>query len=401
MATVTRPEGGIMKVQAKKVQVTDEIRQAVLAQLDNAVYYGGEQCFHFERELAAYVKAEHALALNSGTSALLVAAMAVGVRAGDELLVPANVYDTSAEIPAFLGAVPIFCDVEADTANVTAETLAARLSPRTKAIILTHMYGHPADMDPIMEMARTHRLPVIEVCAHALGAEYKGRRVGAIADVGVFSLGSKNISVCGSGGAVSTNSPEKDREMELISRHGWPRVPIDESFFRMVPFADSPMAGMFPLERDPVRAGLNLQLDEIPCAVGRIGLRSLDEWNERRRYFAGLYGSLLKDAKVPVRPLSLKPWALHSYLHYVVRAERRDALMHFLWERGVETRVHYPTLLPELRYYREHFPTSPDLYPVARQLNRDVLTLPVHPWLTDREVEYVVGRVAEFYHALR
>ncbi len=178
MATVTRSEGGIMKVQAKKVQVTDEIRQAVLAQLDNAVYYGGEQCFHFERELAAYVKAEHALALNSGTSALLVAAMAVGVRAGDEVLVPANVYDTSAEIPAFLGAVPIFCDVEADTANVTAETLAARLSPRTKAIILTHMYGHPADMDPIMEMARTHRLPVIEVCAHALGAEYKGRRVG-------------------------------------------------------------------------------------------------------------------------------------------------------------------------------------------------------------------------------
>ena len=323
--------------------------------------------------------------------------MAVGIGARDEVLIPANVYDTSAEIPAFLGAVPVFCDVDPETANVTSDTLAARLSPRTKAVILTHLYGHPADMDPILEMAKAHNLSVIEIGAHALGAEYKGRKVGALADIGVFSLGSKNVSVCGSGGAVSTDSPERYREMALISRHGWPRVSIDESFFEAVPFEDSPMAGMFPVERDPVRPGLNLQLDEIPCAVGRIGLRSLDEWNQRRRHFAGLYTALLKDARVPVHPLPVKPWATHAYLHYVVRADRRDALLRYLWERGVETRVHYPTLLPELRYYREHFPTSPDVYPIARRLNQEMLTLPVHPWLADREVEYVVGRVAEFY----
>jgi dTDP-4-amino-4,6-dideoxygalactose transaminase len=397
MSTVARPEGGVMKVQAKKVQITDEIREVVLAQLESAVYYGGAQGFHFERELSRYLDVKYALAVNSGTSALLVAAMALGIGPGDEVLVPANVYDSSPEVPTFLGAVPIFCDVDEDTANVTAETLATRLTSKTRAIILTHLYGHPADMDPILQVARAHKLGVIEICAHAMGAEYKGKKVGGLADIGVFSLGSKNISVCGSGGAVSTNSPEWHREMTLISRHGWPRSSIDESFFQTVPFEDSPMAGMFPVERDPLRPGLNLQLDEIPCAIGRIGLRSLDGWNEQRRYFARLYTRLLKEAGVPVRPLPVKPWATHSYLHYVVRVDRRDALLRYLWDRGIETRVHYPTLLPELRYYREHFPTSPDVYPVARRLNQDMLTLPVHPWLADREVEYVVGRVADFY----
>lgn len=388
-----------MKVQAKKVQMTDEIRQAVLAQLDNAVYYGGEQAFHFERELASYLGVKHALTLNSGTSALLVAAMAVGVGSGDEVLVPANVYDTSPEVPAFLGASPVFCDVDPDTANVTAETLAARRTSRTKAIILTHLYGHPADMDPIMDFARAHSLRVIEIGAHALGAEYKGKKVGGLADIGVFSLGSKNISVCASGGFVSTDSPELHREMALISRHGWPRVPIDDSFFRTIPFQDSPMAGMFPVERDPVRPGLNLQLDEIPCVVGRISLKSLDTWNERRRHFAGLYARMLKDTNVPVEPLPVKPWATHAYLHFVVRADRRDALLKTLWDAGIETRVHYPKLLPELRYYQEHFPTDLSLYPVARRLNAEMLTLPVHPWLDEGEVEHVVTRVFHFYRS--
>lgn len=386
-----------MKIQAKKIQVTDEMRQAVLAQLDKAVYYGGEQEFYFERELATYLGVRHALTLNSGTSALLVAAMALKIGPGDEVLVPANVYDTSAEIPAFLGAAPVFCDVDPDTANVTADTLAARRTSRTKAVIFTHLYGHPADMDPIMDFARSHNLRVIEIGAHALGAAYKGKKVGSLADVGVFSLGSKNISVCASGGFVSTNSPEWFEEMALISRHGWPRVPIDETFFQSIPFEDSPMAGMFPVERDPLRPGLNLQLDEIPCAVGRIALRSLDDLNERRRQYAGLYTRMLKDANVPVEPLPVKPWATHAYLHFVVRAKRRDALLRTLWDAGIETRVHYPKLLPELRYYRERFPTDPERYPVARRLNAEMLTLPVHPWLTDGEVEHVIARVFKFY----
>src|SRR6266480_3923233 len=388
-----------MKVQAKKVQMTEEIRRAVLAQLDKAVYYGGEQAYWFERELAAYLGVKHVLTLNSGTSALLVASMACQIGRGDDVLVPANVYNSTAEVPAFLGATPVFCDVDEDTANVTAESLSARMTSRTKAIILTHLYGHPADMDPIMALARQYNLRVIEIGAHALGGEYKRRKVGCLADIGVFSLSSKNISVCSSGGAVSTNSAEWYEAMLLTSRHGWRRLPVDETFFHQVQFEDSPMVGMLPVDRDSIRPGLNLQLDEIPCAVGRIAMKSLDEWNERRRQFARRYTELLSEAAVPVHPLRLKPWAKHAYLHYVVRASDRDDLLRYLLGADIEARVHYPILLPEMRYYRQEFPTRPELYAMARRLLREIITLPVHPWLTDREIQYVVGKVADFYRS--
>ncbi len=386
-----------MTVSSKLVDLTDEIRQAVVAQLERAVYYGGEQAYRFEQGLAAYLRVKHAVTVNSGTSGVLVAAIALGIGQGDEVVIPANVYPSSAEVSAFLGATPVFCDVEEDTANPTVDTLAARITKRTKAMIVTHMYGHPADMDPIMALAREHKLSVIEIGAHALGAEYKGKKVGSLADVGMFSLGSKNISVYSSGGAVSTNSPQRFEEMAQISRHGWPRLPFDESLFRNFQFKDSPMSAMFPLQRDSVRPGLNLQLDEIPCAIGRIALRSLDAWNDRRRAIAALYTRLIREAQVPVRPLSVKPWAKHSYLHYTVRAERRDALMRHLVDSDIEAWIIYSIPLPEMHYYKKHFPTRPEIYPVIRKLQQEILTLPINPWLTDNQIEYVVERIADFY----
>ena len=386
------------KVQSKRVEITEEIRQAVLAQLDRGVYYGGEQAYRFEHELAAYLGVRHVLTVNSGTSAILAAAMALGIGPGDEVIVPANVYVSSAEVPAFLGAVPVFCDVDEATANVTADTLRARLSPRTKAVIVTHMYGHAADMDPILEVARGRGLRVIEICAHGLGAEYKGKRLGTFGDAAVFSLGSKNISMCATGGAVATNSAPLYEEAAKISRHGWARLPVASSFYRQIAFADSPMSGMSPLDRDSARPGLNLQLDEIPCTIGRIGLRHLEEWNARRREIAALYTRLLSEAGVPVRPPVVHPWTKHAFLHYVVRALRRDGLRDFLVETGVEALIHYPQPLPDMRYYREHYPTSPSVYPVASRLAGEILTLPIHPWLDDADVEYVVARVSQFYH---
>lgn len=386
-----------MKVSSKLTHLTDEIRQAVMAQLENAVYYGGEQAFRFEAEMASYLGTKHVVSVNSGTSALLVAAVAMRIGPGDEVLVPANVYVTNAEVPAFLGATPVFCDVDEETANATAETLAARLTPKTKAIILTHLYGHPVDMDPVLAFARAANLRVIEIGPHALGAEYKGRKVGGLGDIGVFSLGSKNISVYASGGAASTNSPEWYREMTLVSRHGWPRLPFDESLFSDVAFKDSPMSAMFPLERNSARPGLNLQLDEIPCAIGRIVLRSLDAWNARRRQVADLYTRLLREANVPVRPLVVKPWAKHAYLHYVVRAEKRDALLKHLLDSDIEAWVIYPIPIPEMHYYHTHFPTPPEAYPVTRRLAQDILALPINPWITDAQVQYVVDEIVAFY----
>ena len=385
------------KVQSKRIEITDEIRQAVLAQLDRGVYYGGEQAYRFEHELAAYLGVQHVLTVNSGTSAILVAAMALGIGPGDEVVVPANVYVSSAEVPAFLGAVPVFCDVDEATANMTAETLRARLSPRTKAVIVTHMYGHAADMDPILDLARSRGVRVIEICAHGLGAEYNGRKLGTFGDAAVFSLGSKNISMCATGGAVATNSADLYGEAAKVSRHGWARLSVSPAFYRQIAFADSPMSGMSPLDRDSTRPGLNLQLDEIPCAIGRIGLRHLEAWNTRRREIAALYTRLLTDSGVPVRPPIVHPWTKHAFLHYVIRAPRRDGLRDFLVETGVEALIHYPQPLPDMRYYRDHYPTNPTLYPVASRAAGEILTLPIHPWLGDADVEYVVGRISQFY----
>lgn len=385
------------KVQSKRIEITDEIRKAVLVQLDRGVYYGGEQAYRFEQELAAYLGVRHVLTVNSGTSALLAAAIALGIGPGDEVIVPANVYVSSAEVPAFLGAVPVFCDVDEATANMTAETLRARLSSRTKALIVTHMYGHAVDLDPILEIVRARGLRVIEICAHGLGAEYKGKKLGAFGDAAVFSLGSKNISMCATGGAVATNSARLYEEAARVSRHGWGRLSVTPSFYRQIAFADSPMSGMSPLDRDSARPGLNLQLDEIPCAIGRIGLRHLEEWNARRREVAALYTRLLAEAGVPVHAPVVHPWTKHAFLHYVVRAPRRDGLRDFLVETGVEALIHYPQPLPDMRYYREHYPTSPAVYPVASRLAGEILTLPIHPWLDDADAEYVVARISQFY----
>ncbi|MBI4278073.1 MAG: DegT/DnrJ/EryC1/StrS family aminotransferase [Armatimonadetes bacterium] len=388
-----------MTVQSKRVQMTNEVRQAVLAQLDKGTFYGGEQAFQFERELGAYLGVRHVLTVNSGTSALLVAAVALDIGPGAEVLIPANVYPSSAEVTAFLGATPVFCDIDESTATMTAETAARRLTPRTKALIVTHMYGHPADMDPLVEFARAHNLRTIEICAHALGAGYRGRKAGSLCDIGMLSLGSKNISVCTTGGAITTNSYELYQACAAVSRHGWPRKPIDESFFEKIQFNESPNAGMFPLERDSVRPGLNLQLDEIPCTIGRIHLRQLDEWNARRRQVAALYNRLIAESDLPVRTPVVQPWAEHAFLHYVVRVPRRDALMTHLVDAGIEALIHYPILIPEMRYYAQHFPTPSDAHPVASRVVKEILTLPIHPWITDREVQYVVDQMVKFYRA--
>jgi dTDP-4-amino-4,6-dideoxygalactose transaminase len=390
-----------MTVSSKLVHLTDEIRQAVLKQLESAVYYGGEQAFRFEQELAAYLGAKHVVGVNSGTSAYLVGLVALGVGPGDDVIVPANVYVTNAEVVAFLGGRPVFCDVDEKTANPTVDTVMRRLTPKTKAVALTHLYGHPIDMDPILELARDRGFKVIEVGPHALGAEYKGRKVGTLGDVAAFSLGSKNISVYSTGGAVSTNSTALYETMSQFSRHGWPRVPFDEGLFQHPQFGDSPMSAMFPLERDSVRPGLNLQLDEVPCAIGRIVLKELDGWNERRREVARLYTKLIGDARVPLQPLEVKPWAKHAYLHYTALAPQRDALYEYLVASDIEAWIIYPIPIPEMRYYRQHFPTPPEVYPVARKLVSQIINLPINPWITDEQVAYVVDTVADFYKTRR
>jgi dTDP-4-amino-4,6-dideoxygalactose transaminase len=252
-------------------------------------------------------------------------------------------------------------------------------------------------MDALMHLAREHNLRTVEICAHALGAEYNGRKVGALADIGVLSLGSKNISIAATGGAVVTQSEDLYEESCKLYRHGWARERITPEFFQHVAFSDSPMAGMFPVARNSTRPGLNLQLDEIPCAIGRIVLRKLDKWTERRREVAALYDRLIRTAGIPIITPAAKQHVLHAYLHYVIRSKERDQLFRHLNENGVEALIHYPVPIPDMEYYATHFPTDASHYPVARRLAGEILSLPNHPWITDEEVGLVVQRMQAFY----
>jgi dTDP-4-amino-4,6-dideoxygalactose transaminase len=388
-----------MQVQSKRIQVTDEIRQAVLRQLDSGVYYGGEQAYCFEREIAAYLGAEHVVVVNSGTSGLLVAAIALDINPGDEVLIPANSYVSCAEIIAFRGATPVFCDVHEETGNIDVTKLPSRITPRTKAVFVTHLYGHPVEMDALLQLAEQHKLRTVEMCAHALGAEYKGRKVGTLADIGVLSLGSKNISIASTGGAFITRSKELYDQACAIHRHGWLRERITPDFFRKVRFAESPVAGMFPVARDSIRPGLNLQLDEIPCAIGRVALRQVDKWNARRREVADHYTRRIQKAGLPVVVPSAKQHVVHAYLHYVIKSKRRNELLQHLQANEIEALIHYPVPIPEMQFYAQRFPTDPKLYPIAKRIAGEILTLPIHPWITDEEIDFVVETMRAFYKA--
>lgn len=386
-----------MKVQSKRSHVTDEIRQAVMAQLENPVYYKGEQNLRFEQELAAMAGVDCGLTFNAGSSALLASMAALGIGPGDEAIIPANGYLASAEAVVFFGGVPVFCDVDEETATMTAETVAARITPKTRVIIPVHMYGHPVDMDPLLELAREHGLKVVEVCAHAAGARYKGKPAGSLGDVATLSFGGKNIWVGGTGGALVTDSEAIWREADMFSNHGWPRKPVDTSRFASNPFPESASAGRYERDKDSYRPGLNLLMAEIQASVGRINLRHLEANNTRRREAAVLYTRLINEASIPVVPLAVRPWAEPAFLHYVVRAQDRDEALRSLNEQGIEATVHYETPLPELTYYRQAFPTDPELYPRARRLCGEILGLPIHQWITDEEVHFVVERLAAFY----
>ena len=386
------------KVQSKRSEIDDEIRKAVMEQLEEPIHYRGKQTYFFESEFANYVGTKYAVSVNSGTSAMLAGMAAMGVGRGDEVIIPANAYISSVEVPVFLGATPVFCDVDPDIANATLETVQAKVTPRTKVIAVTHMYGHPVDMDPILDLARERDIGVLEVSPHALGAEYKGKKAGQLGDVAIFSFGGKNIFVGSTGGMLTTNDETLFDQAAAVAIHGWVRKPIDSSYFDSVKFAESSTDGRFPLEDPVVRPGLNLQMGEIMARIGRITLGRVERWNTRRNEIAKLYTDLIGDAGIPVKVPVVKEWAKHAFLHYVIQVKERDALVSWLEDNNIEPKVHYPIPLPEEQYYRENYPTDPDEYPTARRLANEIITLPMHPWLEEEDVRAVVDAMVGFFN---
>ncbi len=351
----------------------DEILAAVADVFEGMQLFLGPNVRAFEAEFAAYSHAQHAIGVGSGTDALILSLRAADVGPGDEVITVSHTFFADTEAIALVGATPVFVDVEPDTWNLDPSKLEAAITPRTKAIVPVHLCGQPAEMAPILELARKHKLFVLEDACQAHGADYRGQRVGSIGDAAVFSFYcSKNLGGFGEGGMVTTNDARLAARIRRLRDHGSDR------------------------RYEHAEIGTNARLDEVQAAILRVKLRHLDEWNARRQANAAAYGEAL--AGTPLELPTVRPDRTHVYHLYVVRGPRRDALKDYLGARGISTGVHYPIpghLQPAARAWSR----GPGSLPVTERLAERVLSLPMYPELTREQIAYVADAVRAFYAA--
>ena len=352
-------------------ELKSEIDADIARVLANSQFILGPETAAFEEEFAAYCDASYAIGVNSGTSALHIALLAAGIGPGDEVItVPFTFFATVATI-GYAGATAVYVDIDPGTFNMDVTQVEAAITPSTRAILVVHLYGQPADMDPICDIARRHNLIVIEDVAQAHGAEYKGRRVGSIGDMGCFSFyPTKNLGTAGEGGMVTTSNPEYARRLSLLRNWG-----EEHRYY-------------------PVLKGYNYRIPALQSAILRAKLPHLERWIEIRRSFAAEYDRLLQSAGVEL-PASLSD-VRHVFCLYTIRDEDRDALQADLSAAGIATAVHYPTPIHLTPAYSEPRYKAGDL-PVAEACARTVLSLPLHAHMTREQVL----RVAEHVSNLR
>jgi dTDP-3-amino-3,4,6-trideoxy-alpha-D-glucose transaminase len=343
--------------------------------LDSAWYILGPEVEAFERELAAALGTRGSVGVANGTDAIELALHASGVGPGDEVVTTPLTAAFTALAVARLGARPVFADLDPETLNLSPAAVARAVTPRTKAILPVHLYGHPADLDPLLEIARSRGLVLVEDACQAVGAQYKGRAVGHVSGLAALSFyPTKNLGGFGDGGAVLVDDEAvRDRLRRL--RNG----------------------GQSDRYRHEV-AGVNSRLDEMQAAILRVKLARLAAWTERRRALAALYQSEL--AGVPLRLPAEQPYARAVYHLYVVRHARRDALAAFLKDRGVSTLIHYPIPLHRQPAFSPFAPPEGSL-PVAEAAAGEILSLPMYPELTDDQARRVAAAVRDFFAAAR
>jgi dTDP-4-amino-4,6-dideoxygalactose transaminase len=348
----------------------DELLAACERVLERMQLLGGEELRAFESDMAAFLGAKFVKGVASGTDALRLAVHAAGIRPGDEVLIQANAFVAAVEALVDVGARPVPVDIRLDDLGPDPDHLAVLIGPRTRAILVVHLYGLAVDMHPVLALAREHGLVVVEDCSHAHGATLDGRTVGTLGVAGAFSLGVvKNLAAYGDAGAVSTDEQAIAEQIKLLGTHG--QVKKNEHAFY----------------------GGNSRLDELHAAMLRVKLHRLAERNARRGEIAAYYSSRLAD-HVVVPPSD--PRRTHVFHQYVIRTRDREALRRHLADAGVETGIHYPVPIHRQQAWRDAFGEGPRL-PRAEQVADEILSLPVHPDLTDAEVEHVAESVVSFF----
>ena len=359
----------VFDLKAQYEALKPELDAAVARVLVSGWFVQGQEHAAFEQEFAQYSEATHGVGVASGTDAIRIALQALGVERGDEVITVANAGMPPVVAVREAGATPVFVDVEPGSRNLDPATLDGAITPKTRAVLAVHLFGHPVDVDGILDVVRPRGIKLVEDCAQAHGARYKGRRVGSLGDAAAFSFyPTKNLGAYGDGGFIATNDADVADRARLLRGYGWRQRYLSESH------------------------GINSRLDELQAAILRVKLRHLDAANEERRRRARAYDEALRSVATPVQ----QPWAESVYHLYVVESERRDELKAALNDAGIATDVHYP-LPSHLQPAASDLGYAAGTLPQTERLAGQVLSLPMYPELPLEHVERVaeqVGRIA-------
>ena len=359
----------MVDLRGQYLRLKADIDNAIAGVLASSRFIRGPEVSAFEGELAEYVEASHAIGVANGTDALQIAYMALGIGPGDEVITPSFTFIATAEAAALLKATPVFADIEPNTFNLCAKSVASLITPRTKAIVPVHLFGQSADMDPILAVARQHGIPVIEDNAQAIGAEYKGRRTGCMGLMSTCSFfPSKNLGAYGDGGAILTDDPELASRVRMITNHGGRHKYYNEII------------------------GLNSRLDALQAAILRVKLRHLEEFTRLRRQAAARYDAHFRVSPSITIPAEA-PWGRHVYHQYTLRVEERDELAAHLRSHGIPFGIYYPVPLHRLPVFADM--ANGTVLPVTEDACKSVLSLPMHTELTSDQQAYIAEAVLE------
>lgn len=352
--------------------IREEIQSAVEEVLSTSAFIGGPFVAAFEKEFASYCDAKYCVSAGNGTDALYLTLRSLGIGSGDEVITAANSFIATSEAISLTGARPVFVDSDPRTYTIDVNEIERRVTGRTKAILPVHLYGQPADMDPIREIARKHGLKLVGDAAQAHGARYRGTPVANLCDATCFSFyPGKNLGAYGDAGAVTTGDEALANRIRMLANHG--------------------RAEKYNHEME----GINSRLDGLQAAILSVKLRHLEDWTEKRRRNAYAYNERMKDCSVTI-PGELDDVRAVYHLYIVrVPADKRKPLQDFLKQNGIATGVHYPIALPRLKAY-EYLGHREGEFPEAEKASREILSLPMYPELTEEQIGYVVEQIQAF-----
>jgi len=359
-----------LDLKGQYLQIKDEVRQAIDIVLDNTAYSHGPFVEAFEKKMATYCDTNYALGVNTGTSALHLAMLALGIGEGDEVIIPANTFIATAWGVSYVNATPVFVDCNSGTWNIDASKIEDKITPKTKAIIGVHLYGQPFDIDAVAAIAKKHNLYLVEDCAQSIGAEYKGKKTGGFGEMGCFSFyPGKNLGAYGEGGGITTNNESYYKHIQSLRNHG-----STERYYHD-------------------ELGYNYRMDGIQGAVLDLKLKYIDKWNNRRKEIAGMYhGGITNDKiKMQVQP----EWSDSIYHLFVVTTEDRDGLTKYLQANNIFPGLHYPVPCHLQKAYKQLGYKKGDM-PNSEYLAEHCLSLPMFAELKDEEVERVISAINQF-----